>query len=303
MKKVPDVGAVVPWFGTNRGNPSIPGEQFRARKVKHITVTCGGGLCELPYMPDVQMYVCDLHDDLINLATVVADPVKRIQVSALLEPRLFHPKTYEDAARRLRDARMASSGGGIFGAAPDPDYTDVMRAADFFTVAWLGRSSAPGTKNELNGEIALRGDGGGGDHVVRFRSAQDSLVDWHGCLKWCQFARESMWDTIPRVRARALSMIEVAKKKEEEADPALAIYCDPPWPDDGDVYLYPFTYADQRRLAREVSDMPPGVTMVMRFGDHALIRELYPEARWEWLTTKGRTQTNEEKAEVFLVSR
>ena len=43
--------------------------------------------------------------------------------------------------------------------------------------------------------------------------------------------------------------------------------------------------------------------VVVRYGDHALIRELYPHEKWVWHELTGRTSANKGKAEVLLVNR
>lgn len=41
----------------------------------------------------------------------------------------------------------------------------------------------------------------------------------------------------------------------------------------------------------------------MRFYDHPLIREIYPEAQWTWRILKGRDQANNgDKPEVLLIN-
>lgn len=89
------------------------------------------------------------------------------------------------------------------------------------------------------------------------------------------------------------------KCRDEEG---IGLYIDAPWPDDGDKYRHKFTNDDQRRLATKLSAFEK-TRVVIRYGDHPLIRELYPEGlRWTWRLIAGRTQTNAPKREVLIMN-
>jgi DNA adenine methylase len=80
------------------------------------------------------------------------------------------------------------------------------------------------------------------------------------------------------------------------------LYCDPPWPTDGFAYKHKFTEKDQRRLAARLGTYRK-TKVVVRYGDHPLIRELYREPEWIWREVAGRTQTNAGKNEVLLTNK
>jgi DNA adenine methylase len=42
--------------------------------------------------------------------------------------------------------------------------------------------------------------------------------------------------------------------------------------------------------------------VVVRFGDHPLIRELYPESHWTWVRQTSRAQSNDDVREVLLLN-
>lgn len=73
------------------------------------------------------------------------------------------------------------------------------------------------------------------------------------------------------VRMDAFEFLEKCKDTRETG-----IYVDAPWPDDGDRYKHKFSEGDQRRLAAKLARFERA-RVVIRFGDHPLIRELYPE--------------------------
>lgn len=301
---------LVPWFGANAANDDVPAKLLAG--CKWVFVPFAGSMCEVKHFPaSVQIMVSDLHDELMTLAGVIADEMSWGMLAELLAKKLFHPAELEAAQRTLREHR-AAKGGGLFGGAESLcDEVDI--AAAYFVCAWMGRSGVSGTKGELNANLALRYDAGGGDPVTRYRSAVESLGAWHEALKRCSFTREDAFEVLERIRKRAVEdgiarLNECAQTGKMPADDrCVGVYMDPPWPDDGAGYLHAFTDAQQRRLAKLIAEIPATVRIVMRWGDHPLIRELYPESPisggWEWRMVDGRDQENKAKAEVFLVRR
>jgi len=87
-----------------------------------------------------------------------------------------------------------------------------------------------------------------------------------------------------------------------QRQPGHGIFADPPWPHDGNQYKYKFTEQEQRKLAQVLGCFGQA-RVVVRYGDHPMIRELYPESRWHWQRFTGRTAANKAKTEVLLVNR
>jgi len=289
-----EITRLVPWFGANAKNAARPAQLLGG--CKWVYIPFAGSMCEVPHFPPgVQLLVSDKHEELIALARVVRDDAFREGIVTRLSRQLFHARELEDAKAILRDAR-AQRGKGLFGllnehAGRVMGLTDI--AAAYFTVAWMGRSAVAGTRGEESVGLALRYDAGGGDPVKRYRAAVDGLAWWGEQLQRCSFTCEDVFDVLARLRAR---------KESENREKAIGVYMDPPWPDDGDGYLHTFTAAQHRQLAKEAATLP-GVRVVMRFGDHPLIRELYPEATWAWLRQESTDQHGGKVAEVYLVRR
>jgi DNA adenine methylase len=281
---------LVPWFGANAAHADVPAKMLTG--CKWVYIPFAGSMTEVPHFPPTtQVMLSDVHDELICLARIVADPKKRLELAAWLDAKLFHPAELDEAREVLARAR-AGGDSWLFGDGGQGRPTPEECAEAYFTLAWMGRSGVAGTDGEERVKLALRYDAGGGDPVVRYRSAVESLEAWHQVLRRCSITREPCWDVFERLRQQAGKC----------GTQAIGLYCDPPWPDDGDGYLHTFTDADQRRLARELAEMPAHVRIVMRWGDHPLIRELYPENVWEWTSAEGRTAVGA-KAEVFLKKR
>lgn len=164
--------------------------------------------------------------------------------------------------------------------------TDYLDSLNYFITAWMGRSGQALTDAEYKGGLAVRWNASGGDSVVRWRSAIEALRAWRKILARATFT--------------VLDCFEFLDKCKDEDGHGL--YCDPPWPDDGDKYTHKFTESMQRRLAARLAEFQR-MRVVVRYGDHPLIRELYPEPHWTWHWVTGRTQANKEKAEVLLVNK
>ncbi len=77
------------------------------------------------------------------------------------------------------------------------------------------------------------------------------------------------------------------------------LFVDAPWPGAGDDYTHVLDEAGQRRLAKVLHGFTH-TKIVVRYGEHPLIRELYPEDRWEWLPMESRTQANKRKHEFLI---
>jgi site-specific DNA-adenine methylase len=143
-----------------------------------------------------------------------------------------------------------------------------------------------GTKDEFKQGVSIRYTSSGGSSVKRFRSAIESMGEWAECLKNWEF---SCID--------AMKFIDKSHDKDQHG-----IYADPPWPEDGDRYSVVFTEEDQRSLASKLSSLENS-KVVVRYGDHPLIRELYKEDRWTWIEQDSRSQSNDKVSEVLLLLR
>lgn len=287
-----EISRLVPWFGANAKHAAAPAALLAG--CKWVYIPFAGSMVEVPHFaPGVQLMVSDLHDEVIALAKIVRQPEFKADIAMRLGGNLFHPAVLEDAKQTLRVARMERGGSlfGLTGRVPTVGLVDQAEA--YFIVAWMGRSAVAGTRGEESVGLALRYDAGGGDPVTRYRSAVAGLDWWHEQLRRCSFTRESVFEVLARLAHRG---------EAENREKAIGVYMDPPWPDDGDGYLHRMSAADQRRLAREAAALP-GCRVVMRFGDHPLIRELYPESVWDWKHAESADQHGGKVAEVYLIRR
>jgi DNA adenine methylase len=277
---MPAINALLPYFGSARLVAPQIGRALDG--CTWVGVPFLGGGPELAHMTARTIVANDLHRGVVNLARVAADPNLGAILRRDLKALPFHADVLAGAQARCRGHHAAFDGG------PWPDFDgkpwlDYDFARDYFVCCWMGRSGQAGTPKEFSGGLPVRWDANGGDSAVRYRSAVASLRDWRRVLARVNFTCMDAFDFLAKCHDR----------------PGHGIYCDPPWPDDGDEYTHRFDEAHHRRLAATLSAYREA-RVVCRFGDHSLVRELYPESAWRWATLDGRTSANKAKAEVLL---
>jgi DNA adenine methylase len=269
------VTALLPFFGGNRTLAPHVGAQLAG--VSFVAIPFAGGLSEVRCITARTLLVGDLHKHVIALASVVAHPQMGPQLIRRLRRWVCH-----EAAMEAAQARCV----GYERDGPPADL--VQWAEDYFAASWLARSGMAGTAKEFDASFAVRYDAGGGDPAKRFYSAVDGLRDLRRTLQRCTFVVRDAFDLLADLKD----------------DPETGVYLDPPWPQDGDKYRHRFTDAQQRQLAKALARFQKA-RVVIRYGDHPLIRELYAGPRWKWLHLDGRTANRREKgskAEVLILN-
>lgn len=271
MKKT--ITCLAPWFGAARMIAMHVGEELAG--CSWVGVPFAGGMPELLQINARTIVASDKHGWIINLARCVADPITYNLLRRHLIYTPFHPT-------ELKEAQAYCSS---FTYPPEGSQASVTCALKFFICAWMGRSGLSGTDGEFRGNLAMRWDASGGDSCTRFRSAIKALADWRRVFQRCTF--------------HVMDAFEFLKECHDK--PGIGIYVDPPWPDDGDSYRHKFTSEQQALLAEKLATFTKA-RVVIRYGDHPLIRKLYPEDRWTWRPIAGRTQANNTKHEVLILN-
>ncbi|MEM6853012.1 MAG: hypothetical protein AAF593_01225 [Planctomycetota bacterium] len=279
------LGGIASWFGGNRMSADVPGRLLGACEI--VFVPFAGGLSELPHIGAREIVAADFHADLINLARVVQYPLLRTKLVRMVEGLPFHPDVLAEAQATCRTFREVSGTrpAGLFAPiqyGPMSDEDRVSWAAAYYVVAWMGRSALAGTGGELRSGLAVRYNAGGGASSKRWRTAVAGITQWGEWIANVAFQRMDCFELLARA----------------ENDRGVGIYCDPPWPEDGDRYVHAFTPTQQKRLADVLRERDK-CRIVVRINDHPLSRELY-EGWMERLEIKGRTQANTAKAEVVF---
>ncbi|NBW11355.1 MAG: hypothetical protein EBR82_25315 [Caulobacteraceae bacterium] len=267
------VRALAPWFGAGRTIAPLVAEELAG--CKWVGVPFAGGMSEVAAIDARSIAVNDLHRHVINLARVVADGAMRRELLKRLTRVPFHPEILSESQGWCRDNAPACM-----------DHGDPLAAYHYFVCCWMGRSHKAGCRDEFSGSLSTRWNANGGDSNTRYRSAVRGLVEWGRIMRRCSFTSMD-----------AFEFLQNCPDTRETG-----IYIDAPWPDDGAKYRHGFTEADHRRLAACLAEFSRA-RVVIRFGDHPLIRELYPDGvRWTWIPVEGRTQTNQAKPEVLIVN-
>lgn len=238
-----------------------------------VGVPFAGGMSELAHIGARSIVVNDLHRHVINLAQQVADPVWCKTLSDRLDAKSFHP----DELRKAQQYCVCVEDGH--------NVADPLKWAEqYFTAVWMGRSAKAGTADEFKGGLSARWTSSGGDSNTRYRSAIESLKEWQKIMQRCNFS--------------TLDFREFLDNCKDQL--GHGIYSDAPFPDAKDTYKHAFTERDWADLAAKLCRFK-STRVVVRFYDHPLIRELYPECDgWKWLRFDGRKQSNEAAPEALI---
>jgi DNA adenine methylase len=258
------------WYGSNRMLAQHAGRLLKG--CSWVGLPFAGGMSELAHITARTVVVSDLHRHVINLAMCVAHSEKKARMVEFLDGLPFHPDTLAAAQTHCREREESPAAG------------DWVWAANYFVCVWMARNGTAGTDTEFDAGLSVRWNAGGGDSVVRFRNATAALADWHKIMARCTFVPLDVFDFLDKV-------------KDEQKS---GLYLDAPWPDDGGRYKHKFGPEQQVRLADRLAGFQRA-RVVVRYGDHELIRKLYPAGAWTWHELTGRTAANKAKAEVLIV--
>lgn len=240
---------------------------------KHVTIPFIGGASILPHLTARAIVANDLHAHAVNFFRFASGrygDAAQAQLIARCQNTLSHPREMEDAQSYLADTGLEGS---------------VIHAWAFWAACWIGRKGKGGTKHQ-GGMPSIRRTGDGGTNASRIRAAAEDLEEWKHHLRRCEFECLDFRRQLDKVKDQ----------------PGCGLYCDPPWIGAGDSYLHSFTRQDHHDLARGLQRFQHAA-IVVRYGDDPLIRELYPETEWQWITAESRTQANAVRGEVWICKR
>jgi site-specific DNA-adenine methylase len=264
---------LLPWFGSNTENAASAGAMLRG--CRWVGIPFAGGMSEVPYIDCKQILANDLHRHVVNLCRVIADNRERRWLVEQADALPYHP---DILAMYQRDA------------VNEPDYSissapDGYAALCYFVSVWMGRGGKAGTTGEFDGSLPIRWNANGGGSNRRYRTAIEALDAWGETFRRCEF-----------VCMDAFEFLDKCRDSRETG-----IFVDAPWPDAGEEYRHQFSDGDQTRLAERLMKFTQA-RVVVRFGEHPLIRSLYPESSgWTWHPLTSRNQANDVKPEFLIV--
>lgn len=268
------IKALAPWFGAKRNLAPRIVELLGKHRV-YWEPFCGS-MAVLLVKPRCQMEtVNDLHEDLFNLATVLADRSLRLDLYRRLRNVLVCEQFIDQARKILQE----------------PLEKGVDRAFWYFINSWIGRNGSAGTK-VYNQHFARRFTAKGGSPATRFVSTVQSIPAWGRRLKGVTILNMDAFKILERV--------EDAK--------GTAIYVDPPYLKKTSYYIHDFKPEDHARLA-ELLRLFKKARVVLSYYKDPRLDELYPDWRREEIEVakalghQGTRGKNESKAiEVLLIN-
>jgi DNA adenine methylase len=235
---------------------------------KHMTIPFCGGLSILPHLKARAIVANDRHELAINFYRMLSSG-HRATLIEMCEKTLSHPAEIRLAQELLRD-----------GLASDK----LVQAWAFWATCWIGRKGKGGTKHQ-GGMPSVRRTANGGTNASRIRAAADDLAEWAKQFERCEWESIDFRELLPKVAD----------------NPECGIYCDPPWVGVGRNYLHNFSDQDHIDLAELLARFE-AATVVVRYGDHPLIRDYYGEMGWKIIDATSRDQCNVVKGEVWIIN-
>lgn len=252
------ITAIAPWFGSKRTLAPEIVRQLGPHSA-YWEPFCGSMAVLLAKKPCSMETVNDLHGDLANLAWVVQDPGAAPQLYDLLMRTLYS----EELFARAKEWFAANELPEINGCIPD---RAIERAYYYFFISWGGRNGVSGT-DRVNYQQAVRWTGKGGSGPTRFRSAVESIPQWHDRLRNVTILRKDAFYLIQKI--------------EDEDD--TVIYADPPYLSDtrsadqngSSNYVHDFNDEQHVRLAEMLRRFSRARVIVSYYASPRLA-ELYP---------------------------
>jgi site-specific DNA-adenine methylase len=267
--------SALPYFGSDSEvASSLAGLLDHCR---HVTIPFCGGLAILPHLKAKVVVANDKNWAAIHFYRVVNDPVLFPELLRKCQATLNHPL---DGLQAHGCWNYLHQQPGTINEAP------VMGAWAYWAMCWIGRKGRGGTRQQFDQMTtpSVRWTATGGANASRLRAAAEDLSLWAEHFRRCDFTSECFRVLLPKVAD----------------DPSCGIYCDPPWVGAGDEYLHPFTPEDHRDLAKQLYRFRE-TTVVLRYGDDPLIRELY--ADWRIIEASSRDQNNAVKGELWITNK
>lgn len=238
---------------------------------KHVTIPFVGGASIIPHLKARAIVANDLHDLAINFYQVLSDRCgagSRDELIRRCQSTLSHPSEMEHAASLLTNDLLEAS--------------FIEKAWAFWALCWIGRKGKGGTKSQ-GGMPSVRRTANGGTNASRIRAAADDLEAWAKHFERCEWESVCFRKLLPKVA--------------DQVD--CGVYIDPPWVDAGKLYLHSFIEQDHCDLAVLLSRFQL-TTVVVRYGDAPLIRELYRD--WRIIEASSRDQCNAVKGELWITN-
>ncbi len=253
------------WFGSD----SQVAERLGAMldHCSHVTIPFLGGAAMLPHLKAGTIAANDKHALAINFyrhASGSKGAGSQKRLIARCQTTLSHPAELALASEWMSQKYRGTS----------------KQAWAFWAMCWIGRKGKGGTR-DIGGKASVRRTTRGGNNASRLRSVIEDLPRWVKQFERCEWESVCFRDLLPKV---------VDCKKN-------GIYGDPPWVGAGKRFIHPFAEEDHVDLAAALHRFQH-TTVVVRYGDDPLIRDLYRD--WEIIKASSKTQSGGSTPEIWL---
>lgn len=237
---------------------------------KHVTIPFCGGMSILPNLTARAIVANDAHNQVINFYRFASGrfgEVAKRELIAKCQATLSHPEEISLAQIYCDQEALRDS---------------MNQAWAFWALCWIGRKGKGGT-NHQGGMPSVRRTANGGTNASRISAAAADLEEWSKQFERCEWESVDFRELLPKVADRE----------------GCGVYADPPWVGVGRNYLHNFSDDDHRDLAVALQRFE-AATVVVRYGDSELVRELYDG--WRIIEASSRDQCNATKGEVWITN-
>lgn len=220
--------------------------------------------------------VNDLHEDLINLASVVRNEKLGRE---LYECARLIPCSDSDLAWASNLLRKPFQDGD----------SKVQRALAYLVSCWQGRNGECGlSATERDRSLCIRWGNTGGSPATRWLGVVKSIAAWRRRLEKVTVLRRDGFDVLAKI----------------SDEPDAVIYCDPPYLVKSDKYMHDFESADHDRLANLAARFK-SARIVISYYEHPDLDRLYPgwtRVRVEMNKALSHTTKKSKAVEVLLIN-
>lgn len=250
------IRALAPWYGSKRTLAARIVAELGPHQF-YVEPFCGSMAVLLAKPVSGMETANDLHQDLVNLARVLASD-RAVELYAQASRMLMHEAVHAECKARVVGSPCE----------PAPSIREVgdehlARALDYLVMSWQGRNGSAGT-TPTNITIARRFTSNGGSGGLRWSSAVESIPEWHERLR--------------RVAITSMDAFELIERLED-AD-GTVLYVDPPYLRKTDKYIHDLADGDHLRLA-ELLGRFKRTRVVLSYYDEPELREWY--GGWTWV--------------------
>lgn len=235
---------------------------------KHVTIPFAGGMSILPHLTARTVVANDLNNLAINFYQCLSG-MYGDQLISMCQNTLSHPQELEHAIAYLTKLEHHTK--------------PVERAWAYWVVCWVGRKGAGGCK-KFPTKPSVRWTAEGGNNASRLQAAANDLEEWRNQFKRCEWLCEDYQEVLKKIPDKTGN----------------AGYIDAPWPELGKNYMHTFDNEDHVDLEMYLRQFK-NATILVRYGDHPLIRELYKD--WHIIDAESRTQSNAVKGELWILNK